>query len=64
MKTTPTAPVEVLLGFHLHVMPEAEALAGIYTLMCNQQGRPKTSVMPKNLTIWSMNPSYRWGLIG
>jgi len=38
MKTTPVAPVEVLLGLPpLHVMPEAEALAGIYTLVCNQQ---------------------------
>jgi len=32
MKTTPVAPVEVLLGLPpLHVMPEAEALAGTYT---------------------------------
>lgn len=44
MKTTPTAPVEVLLGLPpLHVMPEAEALAEIYTLVCNQHLRSKST---------------------
>jgi hypothetical protein len=38
MKTTPTAATEVLLGLPpLHVVIEAEAQAGIYRLMCNQQ---------------------------
>jgi hypothetical protein len=38
MKTTPTAPMEVLLGLPpLHVMIEGEAQGGIYRLMCNQQ---------------------------
>jgi hypothetical protein len=38
MKTSPITLVEVLLGLlPLHVMLEAEALAGIHTLMCNQQ---------------------------
>ena len=35
MKTSPITLVEFLLG--LHVMPEAEALAEIHTLVCNQQ---------------------------
>jgi len=48
MKTTPTAPVEVLLGLPLlHVMPEAEALAGIYTLLCNQHYRPKSTLQSR-----------------
>jgi len=42
MKTTPTAATEVLQGLPLlHVMIEAEALAGIYRLMCNKQWKPK-----------------------
>jgi hypothetical protein len=44
MKTTPTAAMEVLLGLpFLHVMIEAEAQAGIYQLMCNQQWKPKST---------------------
>jgi hypothetical protein len=43
MKTTPTAAMEVLLGLQpLHVTIEAEAQAGIYKLMCNQQRRPRS----------------------
>jgi hypothetical protein len=39
---TPTAAIEVLLGVPLlHVMIEAEALAGIYRLMCSIQWKPK-----------------------
>jgi hypothetical protein len=42
MKTNPAAAMEVLLGLPpLHVMIEAEAQAGIYRLMCNQQWKPK-----------------------
>jgi hypothetical protein len=42
MKMTPTATMEVLLGLPpFHVMIEAEALAGIYRLMCNQQWKCK-----------------------
>jgi len=38
MKTSPITLVEVLLELlPLHVMPEAEALAEIHTLVCNQQ---------------------------
>jgi hypothetical protein len=44
MKMTPTAAMEVLLGLPpLHVMIEAEAQAGIYRLMCNQQWKPKST---------------------
>jgi len=44
MKTTPTAAIEVLLRLSpLHVMTEAEALAGICRLMCNKQWRPKST---------------------
>jgi len=44
MKTTPTAAIEVLLGLPpLHIMIEAEALAGICRLMCNKQWRPKST---------------------
>jgi hypothetical protein len=44
MKMTPTAAMEVLLGLHpLHVMTEAEAKAGIYRLICNQQWKPKST---------------------
>jgi hypothetical protein len=44
MKTTPTAAMEVLLGLPpLHVVIEAEAQAGIYRLMCNQQWRPRSA---------------------
>jgi hypothetical protein len=44
MKMTPTAAMEVLLGIPpLHVMIEAEAQAGIYRLMCNQQWKPKST---------------------
>jgi hypothetical protein len=43
MKTTPTAATEVLLGLPpLHIMIEAQALAGIYRLMCKEQWRPKS----------------------
>jgi len=42
MKTTPTAAIQVILGLPpLHVMTEAEALTGIYRLMCNKQWTPK-----------------------
>jgi hypothetical protein len=41
MKTTPTAAMEVLLP--LHVTIEAEAQAGIYRLICNQQWRPRST---------------------
>jgi hypothetical protein len=64
MKMTPTAAMEVLLGLPpLHVMTEAEAQAGIYMLMCNQQWKSKSTNFghTKNLGIWSTNPSYRWG---
>jgi hypothetical protein len=41
---TPKAAMEVLLGLSpLHVMTEAEALVGIYTLMCSQHWRPKST---------------------
>jgi hypothetical protein len=44
MKTTPTAAMEVLLGLPpLHVITEAEAQAGIYRLICNQQWRPRST---------------------
>jgi hypothetical protein len=44
MKTTPTAAMEVLLGLPpLHVTIEAEAQAGNYRLMCNQQWKPKST---------------------
>jgi hypothetical protein len=43
-KTTPTAAMEVLLGIPpLHVVIEAQAQAGIYRLMCNQQWRPRST---------------------
>ena len=65
MKMTPRAAMEVLLGLPaLHVMIEAEAQTGVYRIMCTQQWRPLTSVTPKNLGMWSTNPSYRWGLTG
>jgi hypothetical protein len=41
---TPTAVKEVLLGLlPLYVMNEAEALAGIYRLMCSQQWKLKST---------------------
>jgi hypothetical protein len=44
MKTTPTAAMEVLLGLPpLRVKIEAEAQAGIYRLMCDQQWKPKSN---------------------
>jgi hypothetical protein len=44
VKTTPTAAMDVLLGFPpLHMMIEAEAQAEIYGLMCNQQRKPKST---------------------
>jgi hypothetical protein len=44
MQTTPTAAMEVLLGLPpVHVMIEAEAKAGIYRVMCNQQWKPKST---------------------
>jgi hypothetical protein len=44
MTTTPTAAMEVLLGLPpLHVATVAEAQAGIYRLMCNQQWRPRST---------------------
>jgi hypothetical protein len=47
-------------------MLEAEALAGIYTFMCNQQWRPKSINFGHAKKSWNMEhePSYRWGLIG
>ena len=42
MKMILAAAVEALMGFPLlHVMTEAEDLAATYTLMCDQQWRPK-----------------------
>ena len=42
MKLILAAAVEVLVGLPLlRVMTEAEDLAATYTLMCDQQGRPK-----------------------
>jgi hypothetical protein len=61
MKTTTTAPTEVLLGLPpLHVVIEAEAEAGIYRLMCNQQWRPRCNNYgyTKKLRTWSKNPSF------
>jgi hypothetical protein len=44
MKMNPTFVMEVLLGLPpLNVMTEAETQAGIYTLMCTQQWRPKST---------------------
>jgi hypothetical protein len=44
MKPTPTAAMEVLLGSPLlHVIIKAEAQAGIYRLMCNQQWKPRST---------------------
>ena len=44
MKMNSTFVMEVLHGLPpLHVMTEAEAWAGIYTLMCTKQWRPKST---------------------
>jgi hypothetical protein len=44
MKMTTKAAMELLLGlFPLHVMTKAEALVGIYKLMCTRQWRPKST---------------------
>jgi hypothetical protein len=43
MRTAPTAAIEVFLGLPpLHLKIEAEALAGIYRLSCNEQWRLKS----------------------
>ena len=44
MNTTPISIMEVLLGLTpLHMVIEAEAQAGIYRLMCNQQWTPRST---------------------
>jgi hypothetical protein len=53
MKTTLAAAVEVLLGLPLlRVM--AEDLAATYTLMCNQQWRPKSTESGHTEKFWGM----------
>jgi hypothetical protein len=55
MKMTPTTAMEVLLGLPpLHVMTEAEAQAGIYRLMCNQQWKPKSTNFGHTKKSWNM----------
>jgi hypothetical protein len=42
MRTAPNGAIEVLLGLRpLHLKIEAEARAGIYSLSCNEQRKPK-----------------------
>jgi len=67
MKMTSAAAVEVLLELSpLHVMTEEEAQAEIYRLMCTQQRKLKSTNFGhvKNLSTWSIKPSYRCGLTG
>jgi hypothetical protein len=57
MRSAPTAAVGVLLGGpSLNVMIKAEAQAGIYRLMCNQQWKPESTnlVVLQNLGTWGI----------
>ena len=67
MTKTPTVATEMLLRLSpLHVVHKEEAQVGIYRLTFTQQWKLKSTntVTPKNLKIWSINPSNRWGLTG
>jgi hypothetical protein len=61
MTMTPTAAMEVVLGFPpMHVITEPKAHAATYRLMCNHKWKLKsTMVRLQSPRTWSMNPTYR-----
>ena len=67
MKMTPTAAMEVLQGclfFTWWWRWRPRQGSTDYSVPNTGDLNPLTTVTPKNLGIWSMNPSYGWGLTG
>ena len=54
IKTVPTTAMDVLGLLPLHVIVEVEAQAGIYTLTCTKQWRPKSTNSSYAKNSWVM----------